>query len=129
MERTFKHIESRNSSIEELICGLTTFSEKHPNLQVFLHSEGEYNYLPYAEFLMVTPDSFGKVVVRDLTYEDPYINITIHDCATKRVGIVRIDIHDVNQKVFFVSWQAIKYIWREERKSIMADLNNLEFDF
>jgi hypothetical protein len=129
MKRTLKKIEPSNSNLDKFLSGLTTFSERYPHLQIFLHREGSNNCELNDEYLMICQNSFGKIIVRDLTFEDPHINITIQDCSTQKVGIVQIDIHDVNPKVFFICWQDIKYMWREERKCIMADLNNLEFEF
>jgi hypothetical protein len=123
------HIRPNSSSIEEFLSGKTTFSDKYSHLQVFLHRKREKRTNQDYEFLMVTPSCFGKVIVQDLSFEDPYIIVEFFNCALQKTGIVRIDIHDAHPKALFICWQDVKRMVQADRNYILDNSELLEFDF
>lgn len=78
---------------------------------------------------MITPNSFGKVIVQDLSFEDPYVTVEYFNCAIQKTGTVRINIHDVNPQVLFICWQDIKSMVQAERNKIADNSELLEFDY
>jgi len=124
-----QHNTPFSSANEEFLDGISPFSEKCPQLQVFLHREREGNDATEKEFLMVTDSSFGKVEIQDILVEEPNIIIEYCDCAMDQVGHIRINAHDPDPKVLFISWQDIKNMVIVDKHNHVDDVGLLEFDF
>ena len=109
-------------SIKRLIIEMALSPDKFKNLQVFMHRERENDCNTDYEFLMVTPNSFGKVILQDLTLVNDCVILTIQDCTTGKAGDIRVNISDVNPNVLFVCWQDIKNMVYDD--SLSFELNN-----
>lgn len=103
-----EQINYSSSSLEEFVSGLTTFSEKYPHLQIFMHRPRENDSKPEYEFLMVTPDAFGIVSILDVNYFEGEIIIKLKEKTDGHIGNFRISVNDGKQNALFVSWQDIK---------------------
>jgi hypothetical protein len=113
---------------EKFIDNISPFSEKCPQLQIFLHREGTNNDFSDYDFLMVSPSCFGKVQIRNISIEETYIIIEFLDYAVNRTGKLRINIFDPDPKVIFVDWKDITNMVYADRKSIINDSGLLEFE-
>ena len=95
-------------SIKRLITEMALSPDKFKNLQVFMHRERENDCNTDYEFLMVTSSSFGKVILQDLTLFNDSVILKVQDCATRKVGDIRVKVNEVNPKVLFICWQDIR---------------------
>lgn len=66
-----QHNKPFSPATEEFLDSIAPFSEKCPQLQVFLHREREGKCPTDTEFLMITSNTFGKVEVLDISVEGP----------------------------------------------------------
>ena len=115
----------RKPTIEKFYNGLREGNYSH--LQIFLHRN--FKNKIGKKFLMVSPSSFGLVVVKDLKYENGYVIVQICDCVTGQVGNVRINIYDERQNVLFICFEDIKSIVLMDNKKVVDDSGLLEFEY
>ena len=94
-------------SIEDLISKWVATPNKFNHLRLFIHRDRKGDTKPNYQFLMVTPLTFGLVIVKDLTIEEPFVIIKFFDCAMGLIGNVRVNIHDEKPNVLFVCWDDI----------------------
>ena len=128
MTTTNNHI-SADDRVQGLIDHIDSSPENFEHLQVFLHRERQSDCQPDLEFLMVTPTSFGKIELLNVSVEANYVILEIKDCLTQLVGNVRIDISDASPKTFFIRWQDIKQMVLADIATNYSDDEILEFDF
>jgi hypothetical protein len=129
MTGTKLHINSISQASEEFLDSIAPFSEKCPQLQVFLHRKREGKYPTEHEFLMVTDSSFGKVEINDISVEEPDLVIEYRDCVVDLVGHIRINVHDPDPRVLFISWQDIRNMVIVDTHNHVDDVGLLEFDY
>ena len=127
MSEVNRHI-TNDKSAEELISRMSKSPEEYKQIQVFLHREGENHSKTDYKYLMVTPNSFGKVELQNLNVEGNYVVLEFLDCCTQLVENVKLDIHDNNPQTFFFSWQDIrKMVFEESTKHNSDELLELEY--
>lgn len=114
------------TTYHELCEGLSA-DGKYSHLQVFLHRN--FKCQIGSKFLMVTPSIFGLVVVKDLTYENGFVNVQIYDCVTQQYGNVRVDINDERCNVIFICYADIQSIVLTDSKKVVDDSGLLEFEY
>lgn len=127
MDNNFHITEDRQ--VELLINQMESCPDLHHHLQVFLHRDSKADCISGYEFLMVTPTSFGKVLIQDLTVDGKNVIIQIFDCTTRQVGNVRININDENPSVLFVSWKDVKKLVFEECSTKNGSDELLELEY
>jgi hypothetical protein len=129
MIETKLHNKPFSPATEEFLDGISPFSIMCPQLQVFLHRKREGDGATDTEFLMITPDTFGKVQIQDILVEEPVIIIEYRDCAMDQVGHIRINVHDPDPKVLFINWQDLKDMVVEDINSNANNHDLLEFNY
>lgn len=93
------------------------------------HREAGDDSIPNQEFLVVTPSKFFKAEVVHIKPDSEGITIEYRDCTTQSIGIVRIEVGDLNPRVLFINWNDIrKMVINDTTASINPD-ELLEFDF
>lgn len=122
------HIDDHDN-VQNLIALMENSPENYQHLQIFLSRDGRSNCSKDNEFLMVSPNAFGKIKLLDLSVEDQIVILEIKDCSTNQVGNVRIDIGDASPRTFFICWQDIKRMVMSENKSMLCKAGLLDFDF
>jgi hypothetical protein len=115
-------------NIEHVISSMTC-PDDFNGLQDFLHQETDGVSIQNLEFLMVTPDSFGKVKILDLGVEDNYVILQFLDCTTLSTGNVRIAAGEVSPSVLFIRWNDLKRMMLGDSKTSTYMDELLEFDF
>jgi hypothetical protein len=120
---------SNDDNVQGLIEMMENSLEDYNHLQVFLSRDGISNWSEEDEFLMVTPTSFGKVKLLDVSTEDNFIILRIQDCCTQLSGNVRIDINDNNPQTFFINWKDIRRMVLDETTTNNRSDELLDFDF
>jgi len=128
MTSTNNHIDNHDE-VQSLIDSIESTPADFEHLKIFLNRNGKSNCLQDKEYLMVTPNVFGKVKVLDLKVNADYIIIEFLDCAMQMVGNVRVDINDSNPKTLFICWQDIKRMVLDETSSMSSNDGLLDFDF
>ena len=128
MKENSNHIDDHDN-VQNLIDLMETSPQNYENLQVFLHRERAGNCIQDHEFLMVTPTSFGKIELLNVSVEDNFVILEIKDCCTQLVANVRIDISDESPQTFFICWRDIKNMVMSENKSMLCNDYLLDFDF
>lgn len=123
-----KSLTNKNS-LEELVAIMSSSPEKYAQLQVFLHRKREVNYTSDKEFLMVSPTTFGKILVQDLTVDDPFIIVQFLDCTSREVGLVRININEEKPCVLFVNWKDLRKMILQERRKTQDIDELLELEY
>ena len=116
-------------AIDFLISGMTNAPENYKHLKIFLHRKRENNIKQDFEFLMITPNTFGKVKLLNLNVEDTFVIIDFLDCASEQVGNVKIDVNDNKPQVLFICWQDIKSMVSADKNTIIDNSELLEFDY
>lgn len=116
-------------AIEILISDMTNAPENFKHLKIFLHRKRENNIKQDLEFIMITPNAFGKVKLLNLNVEGTFVIIDFLDCASEQVGNVKIDVNDNKPQVFFICWQDIKSMVRSDKNIIIDNSELLEFDY
>lgn len=96
------------NSIDELINGWNDSPNTFSHLKVFMHLPREKDVKSGYNFLMITPQTFTKVKIKDLKVEDDSIAIEYFDCIFNETEIITIGIHDIKPQVIFVNWNDIK---------------------
>ena len=115
-------------TIEQLMHDMAN-SEKYSHLQIFLHRFESFDINQSNEYLYVSPDCFGKVIVKDLKFEDPYVIIKIFDCTSEEIGRVKINVHNPSPTVLFILWQDVREMVFADINSNINDNDLLEFDY
>ncbi len=119
----------KTKNIEYLISGMTSSPDDFSQLQVFLHGESTDISISNYEYLMVTPSTFGKVKLLDLSVEDQDVILEVQDCTTQITGKIRIDVDEVNPTALFISWHDVKNMVHSENQTSTNMSGLLEFDF
>jgi hypothetical protein len=129
MRESKRHNIQLSPATEEFLDGISPFAIKCPQLQVFLHRKREDKCPTDTEYLMVTPSTFGKVEVHDISVEEPDIIIEFRDCAMDLVGHLRINVYEPAPKALFINWRDVKEMVIEDIKSYINDNDLLELDY
>jgi hypothetical protein len=98
----------------------------YPHLQIFLHRN--FKCQIGKKFLLVSPTSFGLVIVKDLNYENGFVIVQVLDCFTGLVGNVRINIKNARPRVLFICYDDVKSLILNEN-NFDDDTDLLEFDY
>ncbi|MGD0343168.1 MAG: hypothetical protein ABSA76_15815 [Bacteroidales bacterium] len=129
MRESKRHNKQLSPATEEFLDSISPFAEKCPQLQIFLHRMGTNNDFSDYEFLMVTPNTFGKVKIQDILVEEPNIFIEYRDFAMDQIGHLGINVYDPNPKVLFIAWKDVKDMVMVDKSNIEGDPELLEFDY
>ncbi len=112
------------------LCDLLNNSGRYEHLRIFLTKEKK---LPFErDFLLVTNAGFHKVVLKDISYDEPTgsICLVLQDCESGDIENLYLDIQDRNLKCIFVDWRDIRNMVLEEGLSNGAvDDELLDFEF
>ena len=112
------------------LCDLLNNSGRYEHLRIFLTKEKK---LPFErDFLLVTNAGFHKVVLKDISYDEPTgsICLVLQDCESGDIENLYLDIQDRNLKCIFVDWRDIRHMVLEEGLSNGAvDDELLDFEF
>lgn len=128
MTQTNNHIDNQDE-VQGFVDKITRSPENYEHLQVFLHREKTCESHQDYEFLMVTPNVFGKVKLMNLAVEDNFVILEILDCSTQKVGNIRLNIKDNSPQTFFICWKDIKKMVMDENAIKYNSDELLEFEF
>lgn len=106
MINTDEHIN--DCKVQELINEMTNEPEKFNHLRVFLRREKDIGFNNNYEYLIVTPNAFGKVLIRNLYVNGSVVTIEYMDYVTTAVDSVQIDINGKEQNVLFICWSDVQ---------------------
>jgi len=118
------------SNIQELIKNMSSAPEMYTHLKIFLHRE-HTNLTPEfgRKFFYVAENSFGLVILNDLSVEDNIINLVLEDMLSGQSGSFTIDINDKSIKFLMIAWEDVLDIVAQERIFTGNSNDLLEFDF
>ena len=113
------------SSMLELINNMAAMPEKFKHLKIFMGRN--INDIGYTnlQFLMVTPNCFGKVRLDDLACENDHIILHITDLQTNLSVTVGVDLNNETQTTLFVNWNDVQKMVYDE---ILNGSTILEFE-
>jgi hypothetical protein len=115
--------------LQGLINRISSNPDGFDHLKVFLKRDERTDWFENTEFLMVSPTTFGKVKLLDISVDDNYIFLKVLDCTTQLTGKVRIDINDTHSHTFFIRWQDVRQMVDDETSTRFDNDDLLEFDF
>ena len=115
------------STMLELINNMAVMPKKFEHLKIFLGRNLDDNDHTNLQFLMVTPDSFGKVRLDDIECDNDQITLFLTDLQTNNSGNVRVDLNNETQTTLFIYWKDVqKMVWDEMLNETNVTL--LEFE-
>ena len=117
--------DSHPPAIEELFAGMHA-NGKYDYLRVILSRSG--NCSLHKDYLMVTRNSFGRVRLLDVDFQEHRIQMDFQDISTEITKKIYLDVEDETFKFILVSWDDIQKIFLEESND-KTDKEMLEFDF
>lgn len=113
----------------QLIDMMAAMPDKYMHLKIFQNRSIDKSSNQNGIFLMVTPDSFGKVQLLDLNYENDAILLHLKDLQTNLDGNVQIDINTEKQTVFFVNWSDVEEMVIKHKNNNISNSSLLDFDY
>jgi hypothetical protein len=119
------HPEPNKTTIEELLSGLSE-NGKYDHLRLFLTQRKTNEFGQY--YLLVNRNSFRKVRLIDLEYNDNNIYVELQDCLSGSFIHQSFEINDSEFVFILISWDDLKSTFNRERLISLTDDKLLELE-